>query len=367
MKLSFQSDSFVILQIADTQDGTKVSPDTLDLINAAMERVHPDLVVFSGDQIWGRRKFHGSRDKVEKALQTLLEPVTSRNVPFTVCFGNHDRQVGLTNAQQLEIYQSFPNCVAEDTPGIDGTANHCIEICDGEKPVFLLYLLDSHSGLKTGGYDCVHANQIDWYKKVRDGYAEKYGHVLPSVVIQHIPLCEVFELLQEVKKSTKGAVQGFRNHAGRWYVLKRDRVNMDGFMRESPADPQENSGEFAAFKEKGDVLGVYFGHDHNNSFNGKVDGIDLGYTQGAGFNVYGPGLDRGVRVIKISKKDPAAYATYDLRFRDLVGKKVRQPVKYAFYQFMPTNVHDAISRAAKFFGVVAAVAVVVLLLVLFFG
>lgn len=367
MKLSFQSDSFVILQIADTQDGAKISPDTLDLMDAAIERTKPDLVVFSGDQIWGKQNFRGSREKVEKALRALLAPVLSRNIPFTVCFGNHDRQVGLSNDEQLKIYQSFPNCVAEDTPGIDGTANHCIEICDGEKPVFLLYLLDSHTGLKTGGYDCVHQNQIDWYKKVRDGYEKQCGHVLPSVVIQHIPLCEVFVLLQEVKKSTKGAVQGFRTHAGRWYVLRRDRVNMEGFMRESPADPQENSGEFAAFKEKGDVLGVYFGHDHNNSFNGKVDGIDLGYTQGAGFNVYGPGLDRGVRVFKIDKKDPAAYVTYDLRFRDLVGKKVRQPVKYAFYQLMPTNVHDALARAAKFFGAVAVLAIVILLLVLFFG
>ena len=256
MKLSFQSDSFVILQIADTQDGAKISPDTLDLMDAAIERTKPDLVVFSGDQIWGKQNFRGSREKVEKALRALLAPVLSRNIPFTVCFGNHDRQVGLSNDEQLKIYQSFPNCVAEDTPGIDGTANHCIEICDGEKPVFLLYLLDSHTGLKTGGYDCVHQNQIDWYKKVRDGYEKQCGHVLPSVVIQHIPLCEVFALLQEVKKSTKGAVQGFRTHAGRWYVLRRDRVNMEGFMRESPADPQENSGEFAAFKEKGDVLGV---------------------------------------------------------------------------------------------------------------
>ena len=36
-------------------------------------------------------------------------------------------------------------------------------------------------------------------------------------------------------------------------------------MKESPADPQENSGEFDAFCEKGEVKGLYFGHDHNNA------------------------------------------------------------------------------------------------------
>ena len=164
----------------------------------------------------------------------------------------------------------------------------------------MLYLIDSHSSLEIG-YDNVHENQIEWYKNTRDSYEKKYGHLIPSIVIQHIPLCEVFELLTEVKKNTKGAVRGFRTHANRFYILNKDKVNADGFMKESPADPQVNSGEFDAFKEKGEVIGVYFGHDHNNSFNGKVDGIDLGYTQGAGFHVYGPGKDRGVRVIELKK------------------------------------------------------------------
>lgn len=63
----------------------------------------------------------------------------------------------------------------------------------------MLYLIDSHSSLEIG-YDNVHENQIEWYKNTRDSYEEKYGHLIPSIVIQHIPLCEVFELLTEVKK-----------------------------------------------------------------------------------------------------------------------------------------------------------------------
>lgn len=228
----------------------------------------------------------------------------------------------------------------------------------------MLYLIDSHSSLEIG-YDNVHENQIEWYKNTRDSYEEKYGHLIPSIVIQHIPLCEVFELLTEVKKNTKGAVRGFRTHANRFYILNKDKVNADGFMKESPADPQVNSGEFDAFKEKGEVVGVYFGHDHNNSFNGKVDGIDLGYTQGAGFHVYGPGKDRGVRVIEL-KKD-GSFGTYDLRFRNLVGNKVKEPLKYAFFQIMPTNTFDAINRAIKFFIGLGIAAMLIIILVLLFG
>lgn len=362
--LKFKNDTFKIMQIADTQEGRKVSPDTIDLITASLDKEKPDLVVYSGDQIWKKSSFKGNRDTVKRVLEELTKPVRDRKIPFTVCFGNHDRQIGLSNDEQFEIYKELDGFIGESEKGIDGTANHIIEIYNGDELSFLLYLIDSHSSLEIG-YDCVHQNQIDWYRKMRDDYEQKYNHLIPSVVIQHIPLCEIFELLCEVKKGTKGSVRGFRTHANRFYVLNKDRVNSNGFMKESPADPQENSGEFSAFKEKGEVLGVYFGHDHNNSFNGKVDGIDLGYTQGAGFHVYGPGKDRGVRIIEL-KKD-STINTYDLRFRDIVGNRVKEPFKYAMFQIMPTNMFDAVNRAIKFFICFGVIAVIVLLLTLFLG
>ncbi len=362
--LEFKNDTFKIMQIADTQEGKRVSPDTIDLITAALDKEKPDLVVYSGDQIWRKSSFRGNRDAVKKVLCELTKPVRDRKIPFTVCFGNHDRQVGLSNDEQFEIYKELDCFVGESEKDIDGAANHVIEIYNGKELLFLLYLIDSHSSLEIG-YDCVHQNQIDWYRKTRDAYEQKHGHLIPSVVIQHIPLCEVFELLNEVKKGTKGAVRGFRTHANRFYILNGDKVNVNGFMKESPADPQENSGEFSAFKEKGEVLGVYFGHDHNNSFNGKVDGIDLGYTQGAGFHVYGPGKDRGVRIIEL--KNDSTFNTYDLRFRDIVGNKVKEPLKYAMFQIMPTNMFDAVNRAIKFFIALGAVAVVALILTLLLG
>lgn len=354
MQLKFKNSRFKIMQVADTQEGKTVSPDTLALINAAIEKEKPDLVVYSGDQIWKYSSFKGNRDTVKDVLFALTEPAHSRGIPFTICFGNHDRQVGLSNEEQLEIYRSFPCFVGDSAEGIDGCANHVIEIADGEDIRFLLYCIDSNTSLKIG-YDNVHKNQIEWYRKTRDGYEKKYGRVIPSIVIQHIPVPEVFELLNEVKKGTKGAVQGFRNHKGKWYTLNKDRVNADGFMKESPADPMENSGEFAAMSEKGDVIGIYFGHDHINSFNGKVDGIDVGYTQGAGFHIYGPGLDRGVRMINLNTD--GTFDTYDLRYRNLVGKKVKEKFWFAFYQIMPTNVYDAVSRVLKVLGIAAAIVI----------
>ena len=186
---------------------------------------------------------------------------------------------------------------------------------------------------------------------------------MPSVVIQHIPICEVFELLTQVKRTKRGAVRGFRTHDGEYFVLNRDRVNADGFMKESPADPQENSGEFAAFKEKGEVRGIYFGHDHNCSFHGDVDGIDVGYTQGCGFNVYGPGKDRGTRVIDLYTD--GHLETFDLRFKDIVGSQVKNKFMYAIMQLCPTNMFDAVTRLAKFCACVAAALIIALIIIMF--
>ena len=131
-------------------------------------------------------------------------------------------------------------------------------------------------------------------------------------------------------------------------------------MKESPADPMENSGEFEAMAEKGDVKGIYFGHDHINSFNGKVNGIDIGYTQGAGFHVYGPGLDRGVRMINLHTD--GSFDTYDLRYRNLIGKKVKEKIRYGIFQIMPTNIYDGINRGIKILAGIAGIAIIAVII-----
>ena len=192
--------------IADTQEGKSVSSDTMKLIVAGLDRSQPDLVAFSGDQIWGKRSFKGDKAVVRRVLGELVQPVIDRKIPFAVCFGNHDRQVGLSNAEQFEIYKTFDGFIGESDDGADGVGNHCFEIKDGDEIKYLLYTIDSHSNLKVG-YDRVHDNQIEWYRKTRDRYESKLGSVVPSVVIQHIPVCEVFDLMHRVKFSKRGSVR----------------------------------------------------------------------------------------------------------------------------------------------------------------
>ncbi|MFR3397364.1 MAG: hypothetical protein ACLTSU_07405 [Acutalibacteraceae bacterium] len=52
--MQFKSDGTLkIMQITDMQEIPAISPDTLALLDAAVEAEHPDLVIYTGDQIKG--------------------------------------------------------------------------------------------------------------------------------------------------------------------------------------------------------------------------------------------------------------------------------------------------------------------------
>lgn len=340
--LRFNSDhKFKIMQIADTQEIPAVSPDTLNLINNALDREKPDLVIFTGDQIKGySKKFKKDPAIIESTIDILVEPIAKRNIPFMVTYGNHDAQCGVDNRGQYKFYAKYDNFISGALRNSDdvGTADIQIYSSTEDKPMFELYIIDSHGKAKDGaGYAPVDKKQIEWYVSRREQLKAENGDYLPSLVFQHIPVPEFFDVIKKVPKGTKGAVPAYGAHENEYFVLNDETIAEGGFMLESPASPDVNTGEFEAMSEKGDVLGIYVGHDHNNSFVVKYKGVDLGYTQGAGFNVYGPGENRGVRIFELDETAPREYKTYTATFKELCGTKIKTPVKEFIYKHAPTS------------------------------
>ena len=354
--LHFHNGQFKIMQITDTQEHHRVNPDTVKLIRLALAREKPDLVVFTGDQIAGYSPFYRGEtyQKISRTIDALLQPIDEVGVPFCMTFGNHDSNCGIPNKAQMPIYAAHPTFLCgephcEDDPG---TTMLTIKDSSSEKDVFALYLIDSGCQKLDGSYAAVQQDQIDWYRSVRDKLADENGDYLPTFVFQHIPLPEYYNVLKQVPKGTNGAVEAFFDHANEFFVLPDEAIAQGDFMLESPAAPPENNGEFAAFKEKGDVIGVFCGHDHNNSFVLPLDGIDLGYTQGSGFHVYGPGKKRGVRVFTLNENDPRSYETHTVTMEDLSDDKPAEPLAEFVLTHMPASVQPVI-RAVKRAGAVA--------------
>ena len=117
--------------------------------------------------------------------------------------------------------------------------------------------------------------------------------------------------------------------------------------------------------EKGDVLGIYVGHDHKNSYVGKVGNIDVGFTQSAGFNVYGNGKQRGVRCFVLDENDPRNYKTYTKTYEQLCDGKLNTPIKDAIWRVVPTAVDMAKPMIAKALAALAAVVALIVIAVKF--
>lgn len=356
--LKFNSDGkFRIMQVADIQDTQNTSKDTIEFLSLALQREKPDLVIFTGDQLkgYGVSLLKGDRkENYEKAIRNFLKPVVERKIPFTFVFGNHDDQAfGIPKDEQLKIYQSFDGCLAvAGDESIDGLANHSLTVRDSknEKTVFNIYLIDSLSTSLDGRCAAVSEGQLEWYKSVRDYLSEQNGGYVKSLLFQHIPMCEMWELLKEVPKGTKPSAQGFREHAGKFYDIDETKLikgNCD-FLLETPATPSVNTGEFDTVSEKGDVIAAFFGHDHNNSFVGRYKGFVMGYTQGCGFNVYGPRLNRGVRIIDLDENNLNTFSTHTTLYSDFnSAKQINNKAKYLLYSYAPPSVESAMPLVKK--------------------
>ncbi len=245
MKMRFREDgTFKIMQITDMQEIPAISKDTIALMERAVLEEQPDLVVYTGDQIKGYGvTYKGKGEELEREVaQTigkLLEPVTKRGIPFAVTFGNHDCQVGISNQDQFyHIYKRLPNCIGEQAEGIDGggTCAIPIEASDGSgRDVFELYLFDSGTDAREGGYEAFDPKIIAWYRKQREDLREKNGMYVPSIVFQHIPMREYYEVLKLVDRGEKGAVRAYRTHKNEYYKLGETCGAGDIFLEPPPA------------------------------------------------------------------------------------------------------------------------------------
>jgi len=147
-------------------------------------------------------------------------------------------------------------------------------------------------------YDWIRSSQVSWYVRTSGELEATYGRGIPGLMFFHIPLPE-FALMWE----------------------HRDHHGVIGEKNEDVAAGAFNSGLFAALQERGDVKGVFVGHDHKNDFVGDYFGIRLGYSANTGFGTYGldgedPDRMRGARIFVIREERPEHFETFMVFARD---------------------------------------------------
>ena len=278
--LKFGEDKkFKIVQFTDVhwKADSIASEEAGERMGEVLDAEKPDLVIFTGDVIFGK--------PADKSMRCALEPTIKRGIPFAVTFGNHDDELGMSRKELYDFIKDMPGNLTSTVEGLSGVTNFILPVkaSDGSKDAALLYVFDSHSysTLKhLKGYGWIKHDQVQWYLNESKKFTESNGGTpLTALSFFHIPLPEYHEAV---------------NNEGSFLI---------GTRKEEACNQEINTGMFAAMQEAGDVLGVFVGHDHVNDYAVSWKGIMLCYGRfTGGKTVYHdmPG-GNGARVIELTE------------------------------------------------------------------
>ena len=311
--LKFGDDGkFKIVVFSDVQVQYPAHQRLITIMEQALEREKPDLVVFNGDMTEMNTK--DPEVDLRRTVEQILAPVVEAGVPYSIVFGNHDVQGYNGNVDKeavLSVYQSIGDCRTTDpAPELTGTGTCKIPIyaSNGSNVAFNLWMVDSNSWQNpsnySGGYDNPHADQLAWMQENNDAGVN-------SLVFQHIPMPEIYNLLVEDEN-------GDKTYGDKTYTLELN-ANATGELNEfpNPCPADKNTGEFDALKEMGNVLGVFTGHDHFNNFTGTYEGIDMTAIPGMTYFAYGKEEYRGYGVIELDESNLSDYDYHSVKFSTL--------------------------------------------------
>ncbi len=338
--LKFNADGkFKIMQIGDSQDFVITDLLQKEYVEKAIKQENPDLLVFTGDQL---TDFYpgATKDGLTKCITNFFSMIEETGIPFIVTFGNHDHDHTdvLSLEEQMAIYKSYSNCIVPEDVCDTGTYNVPVMSSNGTNIALNIYMMDTHAKSNDGvltGYEGVRPHQNEWYKQTSaELKAANGGKTVPSLLFQHIPVKEIYQLLDEVPFTADLTDAVYNLDENKWYVLN-DNV-IEGSLGETPCSEAltKVTGQYESWLETGDIIGAFFGHDHVNNFYGRTDdGILLGYNGGTGFSTYGRGGERSTRIFVIDEKDPANFETYEVTYNDVASK----PISFWFIDlFSPT-------------------------------
>jgi len=286
-----------ILQIADVQiahmsdECQQLTPEektwpcngrnTTAFVKRLIEYDRPDLVIFTGDNVYAPTSDAYSR----KLLTEITRDVFEAGIQFALVIGNHDVEMPWVSVTNMHRFMRRRR--SEMGGGALLSGNGLIRITAQEQTLIHIHLFDymhqycifclhgaeSQEG-EAGAYRPVTESQI------RD-FERNSNSSVTSIAFAHIPLKEYDDLLVASKRNVLHRRMGFNY----------EKVSYGSPNRLYDALQAKNVKLFSA------------GHDHINDFCGrKQGGVYLCYSGGIGYTTYGSeGWPRRARMFIITK------------------------------------------------------------------
>lgn len=301
---------FKIVQLTDVHIGAgfmSINKDTMALnaVAAMLTEEKPDLVIVTGD-IAFPVPFQAGTFNNKNSARLFAQLMEQLGIYWCPVYGNHDTEAysfySREDISQLYESEDYPHCLFSEGPKeVDGCGNYFINVKNTAGDITqTLFMLDSHSYLDGDifgimwNYDCIHENQIEWYKNEVERLTQSNNGIQPkSLTFCHMPPTEYRTAWFEY------ADNNFENTDDVTYYF--------GKVGESGAvicDSKMNYGFFDTALELGSTQGMFCGHDHLNNFSLDYKGIRLTYGYSVDYLAYSGimkyGSQRGCTVITTS-------------------------------------------------------------------
>ena len=303
-----ENGKFRILMLSDFHCGEACNPRLKDGIEALVSQTNPDLVMLGGDQCLGY-----SPEYLRRSLEDILEPVQKRNIPWAHVFGREDHNLPMSVAEQESVCESFPLCLSQTGPAcLQGICNYSLPVLasGSDEIAYNLFALDANrdcdqyaeafqippeqnnmilpENFGSGKTDAMpFFTQVRWYYRTSKAMETEAGRKIPAVLFTHNPIPE-FNLVH----------------------MNPEECRMVGHMREWINCSELNSGLFFACLQRGDVRGIFSGHQHQNTFQGTYCGILLACSGSVSYDTETDDDLRGGRIIDLDEQTGGMESKY---------------------------------------------------------
>ena len=328
-----ENGKFRIMHVTDTHLEESNLKASVWAIGEACDLEKPDLVVITGDNVQNC----ADPADTKKLIDGLMNVFETRNIPVAVTFGNHDSESGAMSREELMAYYNTFSCSVsvDDGEALSGCGTYNLPVMssDGTKVKFNIWVFDSNDYDEKGNYSCVQADQVEWYKAKSDELtAANGGEKVYSLAFQHIIVAEIFDGLKKIDSEELFSVKNI--YTDEYYVFDPEAVNY-GTLMEKPCPGLDNFGQFDAMVEKGDVLGLFTGHDHTNAFGVTYKGIVLSESLSTRYNGDRYSTQYGYRILEIDENDTSVFTSkvvhwFDIFDIDYATDKMKNGDNYGF-------------------------------------
>ena len=257
-------------------------------IEDAVKKTNPDLILMTGDLVYGEFDDSGA---VFKGLVAYME---SLGIPWAPIFGNHDNESMMGVTWQCEQLEQAENCLFKRND-LTGNGNYSIGIVQDGQLIKTVFMMDSNGCTHAfaDGYGACDAagqpliynagekvrteigfgvDQIEWLEEKSKAIDAATDGTVGKLLAFHIPISQFADGAYE-----SGYQSSFALGNNQLYTIGKDVTAQNGDFGIKGEAFKGIHSEYGLWNilKKYNFEGVFCGHSHKNSVSIFYDGIRL--------------------------------------------------------------------------------------------